>query len=149
MARKARTAVAPSTDGLVIAGGEPIGRETFQREFDALLRRMEPVSPYTKARDIAERMRTGEGKVNEALAKGMPSDDPRLVKASLLLDVLKVQLTDIQRTWIIPHSIMHWIWLIVNGSEVADWPITEAGTVSVTLPGILRISARVEPEPPF
>jgi len=156
MARKAAGSI--PRDPTVIHDGELIGKDSFKLVFDDFLRRMEPVAPHTKVRDLAVRIALGEAKTAKALtAAGYPEGVPNgplrpngaLGEALALLDKLRAERLALYRDWIVPHYVMHSVWLILDQAESKTWPLTEAGTVSVKLPGILTLTVQVQTEPPF
>jgi len=153
MGRKTATAI--PRDPTVIHDGEIMGKVAFKLVFDDFLRRMEPIAPHTKVRDLAVRIALGEAKTAKALAAaGYPVEGDSkpggpLGEALALLGKLRAERLAFYRDWIVPHYVMHSIWLILDQAEEKAWPLTEAGTVSVRLPGILTVSVQVQTEPPF
>ena len=156
MARKAAGSI--PRDPTVIHDGEIVGKDAFKLVFDDFLRRMEPVKAHTKVRDLAVRIELGEAKTAKALAAvgypgGVPNGPLRpngaLGEALALLDALRVERQALYREWIVPHYVMHAVWLILDQAESKLWPITDQGSVSVKLPGILTFTVQVQTEPPF
>ena len=146
MSRKAAAAI--PRDPTVIHDGEIVGKDAFRLVFDDFLRRMEPVKAHTKVRELTARIETGEGKIDVVEAAGNPND-PRLTPAYELLATLRAERSALYREWIVPHYVMHAVWLILDQAESKLWPITDVGSISVRLPGILTVSVQVQTEPPF
>jgi len=153
MARKAAGSI--PRDPTVIHDGELIGKDSFKLVFDDFLRRMEPVKAHTKVRDLTARIELGEAKTEKALiAAGYPVEGDSkpggpLGEALALLGKLRAERQELYRDWIVPHYVMHAVWLILDQAESKLWPITDQGSVSVKLPGILTVSVQVQTEPPF
>ena len=148
MGRKAAGSI--PRDPTVIHDGEIVGKDAFRLVFDDFLLRMEPVKAYTKVRDLTARIELGEAKIVRAeTIDGMDIADRRLIGACELLATLRAERLALYRDWIVPHYVMHSVWLILDQAESKTWPLTEAGTVSVRLPGILTLTVQVRTEPPF
>ena len=148
MVRKAAGSI--PRDPTVIHDGEIMGKVAFKLVFDDFLRRMEPIAPHTKVRDLAVRIEKGMSKLGNVRAAGKMADhDPRIIAAEDLILSLQAERLALYREWIIPHYVMHSIWLILDQSEDKSWPITAVGVIAVKLPGILTVTVQVQTEPPF
>ena len=148
MARKAAGSI--PRDPTVIHDGEIVGKDAFKLVFDDFLRRMEPVKAHTKVRDLAVRIEKGMSKLGNVRAAGKMADhDPRIIAAEDLILSLQAERLALYREWIVPHYVMHAVWLILDQAESKLWPITDTGSVSVRLPGILTVTVQVQTEPPF
>jgi hypothetical protein len=108
---------------------------------------MEKVAPHKNARELEHRISEGERKIKAAQDRSM--DAAKIVEAANLLQGLRVQLLDLQRQYIIPHTVFHMVHYLLDLHDRQTWPITAGGSIAVDLPGIVKLAVEVPSEPPF
>jgi len=137
----------PATVPAALLSGEPLGRAKFQSLFDALLRRMEQDAPYTKYRELTERIKVGTAKIAAAKDKGYAGAD--LIKAEETLAELHAEVNRLTREYLAPHFAAHAAWSVMDAAQGRAWPLERPGYVIVSLPGIAFFRVEIETEAPF
>jgi len=149
LATKAREKAVASLTGKKFDGSELIlGRVAFHHRLTELIAALDKVHAHKTARELEERIKTGEAKIAAAKEK-LGEGDARVAEAEGVLFGLKAELRALYVDYIVPHHVLHMIHYLLDHNDRTHWPISASGVISVNLPGVLSVSVEVPTDLPF